>query len=152
MKSDINSGVITVKNLRKFTLNNPKLDLVSINAYAKLGQIQSMHSQDTEQKLNRNHRMMEWQNHGQPENSIQPYYPNTLYAQVINSKEINKEWTFDSVLFLPYGRQTVKGTVFHLYLSDIIRKPVFAICKQQMCRSACAFAQSDLHHCYLLLR
>ena len=37
-------------------------------------------------------------------------------------------------------------------LSHIIRKPVFAICDQQRCRSACAFAQSDQHLCCSLLR
>ena len=38
------------------------------------------------------------------------------------------------------------------YLSHIMRKPVFAVCQQQRCRSACAFRQSDQHLCYLLLR
>ena len=30
-----------------------------------------------------------------------------------------------------------------IYLSHIMRKPVYAICKQQRCRSACALVQSD---------
>ena len=33
-----------------------------------------------------------------------------------------------------------------------MRKPVLAIFEQQMCRSACAFAQSDQHLCCLLPR
>ena len=32
--------------------NNPNLNLVNMNAYAKLGQIPSIHSQDIEQKQN----------------------------------------------------------------------------------------------------
>ena len=31
----------------------------------------------------------------------------------------------------------------NLYLSHVMRKPVLAICKRQMCRSACASTQSD---------
>ena len=31
--------------------------------------------------------------------------------------------------------------------SHVMRKPVFAICEQQRCRSACASAQSDQHLC-----
>ena len=34
----------------------------------------------------------------------------------------------------------------------IMRKPVLALCKHQRCRSACASAQSDQHHCFSLLR
>ena len=33
-----------------------------------------------------------------------------------------------------------------------MRKPVYAICEQQRCRSACAFAQSDQHLCFSLPR
>ena len=32
-----------------------------------------------------------------------------------------------------------------------MRKPVYAICEQQMCRSACASAQSDQHLCFRCL-
>ena len=32
-----------------------------------------------------------------------------------------------------------------------MRKLVYAICKQQRCRPACVSAQSDQHHCCLLL-
>ena len=35
-------------------------------------------------------------------------------------------------------------------MSHAIRKPVYAICKQQRCRSACASAQSDQGLCYSL--
>ena len=34
------------------TCNNPNLDLVNVNPYAKFGLISSIHSQDTEQKQN----------------------------------------------------------------------------------------------------
>ena len=34
--------------------------------------------------------------------------------------------------------------------SHVIRKPVYAICKQQRCRSACASTQSDQHLCFSL--
>ena len=45
-------------------------------------------------------------------------------------------------------RQTQQSMV---YLSDDMRKPVFAISEQERCRSACAFAQSDQHlYCSLL--
>ena len=37
-------------------------------------------------------------------------------------------------------------------LSHIMRKPVFAICKQQKHRSACVSARSDQRLCYSLLR
>ena len=43
-------GHNSVINLRKLTLNNPNIDLVNINAYAKFGQIPSICSQDIEQK------------------------------------------------------------------------------------------------------
>ena len=36
------------------------------------------------------------------------------------------------------------------HISLVMRKPVFAICKQQRCRSACTSAQYDQHHCYSL--
>ena len=38
--------------LRKLTRNNPNLDLVSVNAYAKLGLIPFIGSQNIEQKWN----------------------------------------------------------------------------------------------------
>ena len=37
-------------NLRKMTSNNPKLDLVNINAHTKFGQILSTRSQDIKRK------------------------------------------------------------------------------------------------------
>ena len=37
-------------------------------------------------------------------------------------------------------------------MSNVMRKPVFAICEQQKCRSACTSAQSDQRICYSLLR
>ena len=46
---------------QKLMRNNPDLDLVNINAYAKFGLIPSIHSQDIEQKPS-------W-NHGQVQNS-----------------------------------------------------------------------------------
>ena len=45
-------GHNSVKNLRKLTCNNPNLDLVNINAYAKFGQIPSICSQDIQLKRN----------------------------------------------------------------------------------------------------
>ena len=41
--------------------------------------------------------------------------------------------------------------VWH-YLSHIIRKPVYAMCKQQRRRSTCASVQSDQHLCFSLPR
>ena len=38
------------------------------------------------------------------------------------------------------------------YLSHVIRKPVYAICEQQRCRPAYAFAQSDQRRCCSLPR
>ena len=38
------------------------------------------------------------------------------------------------------------------YMSHVMRKPVYAICKQQRCRSACASAQSDQRLCCSLPR
>ena len=39
-------------NVRKMMCNNPKLDLVNINAYIKYGEILLTCSQDIERKLN----------------------------------------------------------------------------------------------------
>ena len=36
--------------------------------------------------------------------------------------------------------------------SNVMRRPVLAICEQQRCRSACASALSDQHLCCSLLR
>ena len=41
-----------VTNLRKITSNNPKLDLVNINAHIKFHQVLSISSENIEQKLN----------------------------------------------------------------------------------------------------
>ena len=38
--------------MRKTTRNNPKVDLVNIDAYIKFGEILSIFSQDIEQKQN----------------------------------------------------------------------------------------------------
>ena len=43
-----NSGT----NVQKMTCNNPKLDLVNINAYIKFGELMTVFSQDIERKLN----------------------------------------------------------------------------------------------------
>ena len=45
-------GQTFVMNLRKLMHNNPNLDLVHINAYAKFGQIPLICSQDIERKRN----------------------------------------------------------------------------------------------------
>ena len=45
-------GYNSVINLWKLTCNNPNLDVVDINAYAKIGQIPSIRSQDIERKQN----------------------------------------------------------------------------------------------------
>ena len=44
-------GRNSVMNWRKWTLNNPKLDVVKINACAKFGQNPFIHTQDLEQKI-----------------------------------------------------------------------------------------------------
>ena len=45
-------GHNSVMNGRNWMLNNPKLDVVNINEYAKFGQNPFLHTQDTEQKRN----------------------------------------------------------------------------------------------------
>ena len=45
-------GRNSVMNLRKWTFNNPKLDVNNINAYVKYGQNLFIHSQDIEWKRN----------------------------------------------------------------------------------------------------
>ena len=50
------------------TFNNPKLDLVNMNAYIKFGEIMSICSQDTEKKPN-----YDQQNDGQPKSNIAPH-------------------------------------------------------------------------------
>ena len=44
----------SVADIQTLTRNNPKLDLVKVNACAKFDQIPSICSQDIEQKLNNN--------------------------------------------------------------------------------------------------
>ena len=48
----ITNGHNCVVNLQKLTYNNPNLDLVKVNAYAKFDQIPSICSQDIERKQN----------------------------------------------------------------------------------------------------
>ena len=57
----------SIINLRQLTLNKPNLDLVSINEYAKFGQIQTICFQDTI-KWKRSIRTESWHDR-QPENS-----------------------------------------------------------------------------------
>ena len=45
-------GRNSVKILRKMTGNNPKLDLVNVDAHTKCGRILSIRSQDIERKRN----------------------------------------------------------------------------------------------------
>ena len=45
-------GHNSVLNWRKLTVNNPKLDVVNINAYEKFGQNPFLHSHDIERKQN----------------------------------------------------------------------------------------------------
>ena len=45
-------GRNSVKILQKMTGNNPKLDLVNVDAHTKFGRILSIHSQDIERKQN----------------------------------------------------------------------------------------------------
>ena len=51
--------------------NNPNLDLVNINTYAKFGQIPSIRSQEIERKLSRNHGMAE---------NLKTVYPTTYFV------------------------------------------------------------------------
>ena len=46
------NGRNSVTNWRKWTFNNPKLDVVNINASAKFGQNTFIHTPDIEQKRN----------------------------------------------------------------------------------------------------
>ena len=48
----ITKGHNHVINLRKLTRNNPDIDPVNVNAYARADQIRSIRSQDTERKQN----------------------------------------------------------------------------------------------------
>ena len=45
-------GRNSIKTLQKMTGNNPKLDLVNIDAHTKFGRILSIRSQDIERKQN----------------------------------------------------------------------------------------------------
>ena len=45
-------GHNSLTNLQKMTVNNPNIDLVSINSYIKFGKMLSFCSQDIEQKRN----------------------------------------------------------------------------------------------------
>ena len=52
------------------------------------------------------------------------------------------------------GKNVVRfnPVIGHPKLSLVMRKPVYAICDQQRCRSACASAQFDQHLCCSLPR
>ena len=49
---DNTKGHNSLVNLQKLTCNNLNLDLGKVNAYAKINQIPSIHSEDTKQKGN----------------------------------------------------------------------------------------------------
>ena len=59
---------------------------------------------------------------------------------------------------LPHSQQCEEAVIFFFLsmynckLSHVMRKPVYAICEQQRCRSACASAQSDQCLCCSLPR
>ena len=73
-------GLNSVMNWRKWTINNPKLDVVNINAYVKFGQNSSKFSQDTVRKQ----KCYGWTD-GQPQKSIPlPHTSNVGYNN--NSK------------------------------------------------------------------
>ena len=50
--SDINKGRNSVMSWQKWTLNNPKLDVININACAKFGQNSFIHIHDIQWKRN----------------------------------------------------------------------------------------------------
>ena len=51
-----------------------------------------------------------------------------------------------------YTKKFIVEDLYMYHLSHVMKKPVFAIWEQQRRRSACTFAQSDQHLCYLLPR
>ena len=59
----------------------------------------------------------------------------------------NKKYLFEQPFRLHpsicQGRYITEPQLFYLYMSHIMIKPVFAICKQQRHRSVCASVQSD---------
>ena len=65
--------------------NNPNLDLVSINAYTKIGKILSICSQDIEQKQNYD-QQNDGQNDGQPKASIAPFFSKWIYTKIACQK------------------------------------------------------------------
>ena len=71
------------------------------------------------------------------------WYPHRLVVSYLIQVKL-------STKSLPYHKQSN----FYLgvpYMSHVMRKPVFGICEQQRCRSACASAQSDQRlYCSLL--
>ena len=52
------------------------------------------------------------------------------------------EWLWDA-----YWKFCLEGNCSACHVSHVMRKPVYAICKQQRPRSACTAAQSDQHLC-----
>ena len=59
------------------------------------------------------------------------------------------EWVLHEALL---GGAQSAGDLTPKLREPCMRKPVFAICEQQRCRSACTSVQSDQHLCYSLLR
>ena len=61
-------------------------------------------------------------------------------------------WRWDNVCWGSFQQYFNRIELVLWKLSHVMRKPVYAICKQQRHRSACAFAQSDQHLCFSLPR
>ena len=58
-------------------------------------------------------------------------------------------WLISTLTMRCYGSVCLS---WNYNMSHFMRKPVYAICEQQRCRSACAYAQSDQHLCCSLPR
>ena len=87
---------------------------------------------------------------------LRNYGPNSMKTSGSEGSSIHF-WTI-SMLVSQFSR-TLKWNKAYKYfasiwyqMSQVIRKPVYALCEQQRRRSACAFAQSDQHHCCSLPR
>ena len=70
------------------------------------------------------------------------YLPNVLISSPPLSKSINGLTLQCTRIFPLSSYKTIKKRMSHF-----MRNPVYAICEQQRCRSACASALSDQHFC-----
>ena len=71
----------------------------------------------------------------------------SLATHWVDSEDSDQTGRMPKLVWIFAGRTCMSFCWFGHEMSHVIRNPVYAICEQQRCRSACASAQSDQHLC-----